>query len=79
MHSLPYSLVTYFIVIMIISTPSPKADMEGALPSASPAASLKGSPVVEELRKLCNQCDGIKAEREAIEAEIKDASFDMGL
>lgn len=33
--------------------------------------------MVKELRKLCEEVETIKAEREVIENEIKEAKFDM--
>ena len=43
----------------------------------SPVAALQWSPVVAELRKLMETVDTIKAERDVIEAEIKNAKCDM--
>jgi len=47
------------------------------LPSASPVAALQGSPVVQELRQLMEQVETIKAERDVIENEIKEAKCDL--
>ncbi len=52
-------------------------NIERWLPSGSPVAALQGSPVVAELRQLCESVEGLKAERDAIEMEIKDAKCDM--
>ena len=54
-----------------------QAEIEKALPSSSPVASLKGSPVVQELTKLVEEVETIKAEREVIEREIKEAKSDL--
>ncbi|KAI0233522.1 Programmed cell death 6-interacting protein [Lamellibrachia satsuma] len=53
------------------------AEIEKALPSSSPVASLKGSPVVQELTKLVEEVETIKAERDVIEKEIKEAKSDL--
>ncbi|RUS90047.1 hypothetical protein EGW08_002160 [Elysia chlorotica] len=55
----------------------PKAELESTLPAASAAASLQGSDVVKRLRELIEQVNTIKAERDVIESEVKDAKFDM--
>lgn len=52
-------------------------EIKSSLPSANPTAALQDSNVVQELRKLMEQVETIKAEREVIEREIKDATFDM--
>ena len=54
-----------------------QAEIEQALPAAGNAGALQGSPVVQELRKLCEEVETIKAEREVIENELKEAKFDM--
>ena len=54
-----------------------QGEIETSLPSGSPVAALQGSPVVAELRKLMETVDTIKAERDVIEAEIKNAKCDM--
>ena len=55
-----------------------KAELAGALPSASGSSSLSSSPEVKTLRKLLDDIDTLKAEREAIESEFKNSSDDMG-
>ena len=55
-----------------------QADIEKELPAATPTAALQGSPIVAELKKLCEQVETIKAERDVIETEIKDTKCDMG-
>ena len=55
-----------------------QAEIDGALPSSSPVASLRGSPVVQQLIKLLEDVDTIKAERNVIEQEIKEAKSDLG-
>ncbi|XP_029637288.1 programmed cell death 6-interacting protein isoform X4 [Octopus sinensis] len=52
-------------------------EIKSSLPSANPTAALQDSNVVQELRKLMEQVETIKAEREVIEREIKDATFDI--
>lgn len=54
-----------------------QAEIEEALPAAGNAGTLSGNPVVQELRKLCEEVETIKAEREVIEKELKEAKFDM--
>ncbi|CAG5134687.1 unnamed protein product, partial [Candidula unifasciata] len=53
---------------------APKSELESALPAASAVASLQNSNVVQTLRQLLEQ---VQAERDVIEAELKDAKFDM--
>ncbi|KAK0059367.1 programmed cell death 6-interacting protein [Biomphalaria pfeifferi] len=55
----------------------PKAELETALPAASAAGSLQNSAVVKKLRDLIEQVNTIKAERDVIEVEVKDAKCDM--
>ncbi|XP_012936236.1 programmed cell death 6-interacting protein [Aplysia californica] len=55
----------------------PKGDIESALPAASAAASMQNSDVVKTLRDLIEQVSTIKAERDVIESELKEAKFDM--
>ena len=54
-----------------------QAAIEKALPSGSGSAALKDSPTVRELRQLMEQVETIKAERDVIENEIKEAKSDM--
>lgn len=54
-----------------------KAEIENALPAASPTAALRNSPIVQEMRKLMEQVEAVKAEREAIESDLKDKQCDM--
>ncbi|BFZ22519.1 hypothetical protein BsWGS_25558 [Bradybaena similaris] len=56
---------------------APKSELENALPAASAVASLQSSSVVKTLRELLEKVNTIKAERDVIEAELKDAKFDM--
>lgn len=49
--------------------------MESQLPDAS--GQVKQTPVVEKLRKFCEDMETLKAERQAIEAEIKEKNVDM--
>ncbi|XP_046562123.1 programmed cell death 6-interacting protein-like [Haliotis rubra] len=53
------------------------AELEASLPAGSGGSGLQTSPPVKELRSLMQQVETIKAEREAIESSIKDASFDI--
>ncbi|XP_041371730.1 programmed cell death 6-interacting protein-like isoform X2 [Gigantopelta aegis] len=55
----------------------PLKELESSLPQASAEGGLQNSQVVKELRSLCDEVETIKAERDAIEASIKDATFDM--
>merc|ERR1719431_1885163 len=48
-----------------------EAELSSSLPSASPAAALQGSPVVSELRGFMEEVETMKAERDAIESELK--------
>ncbi|GAB1608342.1 programmed cell death 6-interacting protein-like isoform X6 [Argonauta hians] len=52
-------------------------DIRSSLPSANPTAALQDSGAVQDLRKLMEEVETIKAEREVIEREIKDATFDI--
>ena len=54
-----------------------QSEIEKSLPAGSPTAALQGSPVIGELKKLCEQVETIKAERDVIETEIKDAKCDL--
>ncbi|KAG0416097.1 hypothetical protein HPB47_006703 [Ixodes persulcatus] len=60
-----------------LALPSPvlQADLERQIPSGSPTAS--NSSCVQRLRHLMEQVETIKAEREAIEAELKSSTVDM--
>jgi len=53
------------------------SSLQAALPSSSAAASLKDSGAVKQLRSLMQQVEAIKNEREATEAELKNATSDM--
>ncbi|XP_076437173.1 programmed cell death 6-interacting protein-like isoform X2 [Babylonia areolata] len=61
---------------MMLLSKSP-AEIEQALPAAGNAGALQGNPIVQELRQMCEQVETIKAEREVIENELKNAQFDM--
>ncbi|XP_074652220.1 programmed cell death 6-interacting protein-like isoform X2 [Tubulanus polymorphus] len=52
-------------------------DLESSMPSAAQQAQLNNSAAVKQLRDLMKNVDTIKAEREAMEVEIKDTKFDM--
>ncbi|XP_048781055.2 programmed cell death 6-interacting protein-like isoform X3 [Ostrea edulis] len=53
------------------------ADIEKSLPSGGGAQASEGSGAVQRLRKLMEEVETIKAEREVMENELKDAKFDM--
>ena len=53
--------------------------MAAAIPKVGAASSSSASsPAVKELRKLMEQVDTIKAERDAIEQDLKVQQDDMG-
>ena len=53
--------------------------MTAAIPKVGVASSsAAASPVVQELRNLMEQVETIKAERDAMELELRDAQDDMG-
>lgn len=54
-----------------------QADIEKSLPSGGGAQASEGSGAVQRLRKLMEEVETIKAEREVMENELKDAKFDM--
>ena len=54
-----------------------QTEIESSIPAASPIAALKNSPVVQEMRKLMEQVESLKAEREVIESELKEKKYDM--
>ena len=54
-----------------------KREIEQFVPSGSPVAALQNSPVVTELKSLMEQVETIKAERDVVENEIKNANCDM--
>ncbi|XP_053408218.1 programmed cell death 6-interacting protein-like isoform X3 [Mercenaria mercenaria] len=55
----------------------PTHEIEKALPSAGKSGSLSGNPVVQDLKKMMEEVEAIKAEREVIENELKESKFDM--
>ena len=53
--------------------------MTSAIPKVGAASSSStSSPAVQELRKLMEQVDTIKAERDAMEQDLKVQQDDMG-
>lgn len=54
-----------------------QSEIENSLPSANPTAAIQNTPCVQELKKLMEEVETIKAERDTIEDEIKEAQFDM--
>ena len=56
-----------------------QAQLAAAIPKVGAASSSSASsPAVKELRKLMEQVDTIKAERDAIEQDLKVQQDDMG-
>lgn len=51
--------------------------MEKGLPSAGSSGSLSNNSAVQQLKKMMEEVETIKAEREVIENQIKEATFDM--
>ncbi|XP_037119708.1 programmed cell death 6-interacting protein isoform X1 [Syngnathus acus] len=62
---------------MIALLCKPESELNAALPSANPAKTLQGSEVVGVLRSQLARLDQVKQEREALEKDIKDVTFDM--
>lgn len=53
-------------------------EMQNAVPSAGPGgSSVQNSSAVQQLRKLMEDVETIKAERDSIECELKSATVDM--
>lgn len=56
-----------------------QAELSAAIPKVGAASSSSASsPAVQELRKLMEQVDTIKAERDAMEQDLKVQQDDMG-
>uniref|UniRef100_T1JEE2 BRO1 domain-containing protein n=1 Tax=Strigamia maritima TaxID=126957 RepID=T1JEE2_STRMM len=55
----------------------PEHELEAAVPSANPSKALKSSSTVSQLRGMMETVETIKAERDAVEAELKNVSFDL--
>lgn len=56
-----------------------KAELTAAIPKVGTASSSSAStPAVQELRKLMEQVDTIKAERDTLEKDLKVQQDDMG-
>ncbi|KAL4229283.1 Rhophilin [Mactra antiquata] len=55
----------------------PTHEIEKSLPSAGSGGQLAGNPVVQDLKKMMEEVEGLKAEREVIENELKETKFDM--
>ena len=53
-------------------------EIESSLPSAGTSGSISSLPIVKDLRKMMEEVESIKAEREVIENELKESKFDMG-
>ena len=53
-------------------------EIEKALPSAGNSGSVSGNPIVNDLKKMMEEVEALKAEREVIENELKESKFDMG-
>lgn len=57
-----------------------QAELAAALPSGGLQSSgANASPAVQELRKLMEEVDTIKAERETIQEDLKNSQDDMGV
>ncbi|XP_052804277.1 programmed cell death 6-interacting protein-like isoform X2 [Mya arenaria] len=54
----------------------PTHEIEKALPSGGGGSSAS-NPAAKELRKMMEEVESIKAEREVIESELREAKFDM--
>ncbi|XP_052245099.1 LOW QUALITY PROTEIN: programmed cell death 6-interacting protein-like [Dreissena polymorpha] len=54
----------------------PTHEIERSLPSGG-GGGLAGNPHVKELKKMMEEVEAIKAEREVIETELKESKFDM--
>ena len=56
-----------------------QAELTAAIPKVGASSSSSASsPAVQELRKLMEQVDTIKAERDAMEQDLKEQQDDMG-
>ncbi|XP_063423145.1 programmed cell death 6-interacting protein-like isoform X1 [Mytilus trossulus] len=55
----------------------PFAEIEKGIPSAGSYGGLQNNSAVQQLKKMMEEVATIKAEREVIETEIKDVTFDM--
>lgn len=55
-----------------------QAELERHLPSASSGGSVQSLPVVAKLKKMMEEVETMKAERDVVETEINNAVFDMG-
>ena len=53
-------------------------EIEKSLPSGG-SSGQSANPVIQELKKMMEEVEGIKAEREVIESELKESNFDMGM
>ena len=73
MYYIPEPCFHFFSLLFV----SPQGSLKSGLPSVDPASSPKDNDVVRELKMLCEQAATLKAEREVMEVEIKDAIFDI--
>lgn len=71
------NLLSFWFVEHLISICCFQGEIEKALPSGGGAHASESSGVVQKLRKLMEEVETIKAEREVIENEFKEAKFDM--
>lgn len=71
------NLLSFWFVEHLISSCCFQGEIEKALPSGGGAHASESSGVVQKLRKLMEEVETIKAEREVIENEFKEAKFDM--
>ncbi|GLG92649.1 Programmed cell death 6-interacting protein [Gryllus bimaculatus] len=51
--------------------------LQAAVPSAGPGGAVRDSAAVQELRRLMEEVETLKAERDVIESELKSATVDM--
>ena len=56
-----------------------QGELEKSLPSGGAAGGLVNHQAVKNLKVFMEEVETVKAEREVIEKEIKDATFDMGM
>ena len=66
---------THKSAIALLSKPS--GELEKGLPSAGSSGGLQNNSAVQQLKKMMEEIETIKAEREVVETQIKDATFDM--
>ncbi|XP_069122186.1 LOW QUALITY PROTEIN: programmed cell death 6-interacting protein-like [Argopecten irradians] len=55
----------------------PQADLERSIPSSGGGSGQQSSQAIQSLRQMMEEVETMKAERDVMESEIKDATFDM--